>query len=103
MFEILGFFFFILFLQIIISHYRNVLGISLDDRKATNNYVINTTDTLPTISYPGGPTPGPRPEEETMTSTGLITMLWSLSVSTFAVGGMIASFFGGWLGDKLGR
>ncbi|XP_011378689.1 solute carrier family 2, facilitated glucose transporter member 2 isoform X1 [Pteropus vampyrus] len=30
-------------------------------------------------------------------------MFWSLSVSSFAIGGMIASFFGGWLGDRLGR
>ena len=30
-------------------------------------------------------------------------MFWSLSVSSFAIGGMIASFFGGWLGDQLGR
>ncbi|KAM5334749.1 solute carrier family 2, facilitated glucose transporter member 2 isoform 1-T1 [Glossophaga mutica] len=30
-------------------------------------------------------------------------MYWSFSVSSFAVGGMIASFFGGWLGDRLGR
>ncbi|KAM6160537.1 solute carrier family 2, facilitated glucose transporter member 2 [Erethizon dorsatum] len=89
--------------QIIISHYRHVLGVPLDDRKATNSYVINTTDEPPTSPHPGNPPPGPWPEEETMTSTGLVTMLWSLSVSTFAVGGMVASFFGGWLGDKLGR
>ncbi|XP_005383052.1 PREDICTED: solute carrier family 2, facilitated glucose transporter member 2 [Chinchilla lanigera] len=89
--------------QIIISHYRHVLGVPLDDRKATDNYVINTTEALPITPHSGNPTPGPWPEEEIMTSTGLVTMLWSLSVSTFAVGGMIASFFGGWLGDKLGR
>ncbi|XP_004478477.1 solute carrier family 2, facilitated glucose transporter member 2 isoform X3 [Dasypus novemcinctus] len=49
------------------------------------------------------PIPNPWVEEESMASAGLITMLWSLSVSSFAIGGMIASFFGGMLGDKLGR
>ncbi|KAM9697346.1 solute carrier family 2, facilitated glucose transporter member 2 isoform 2-T2 [Dama dama] len=87
--------------QVIITHYRHVLGISLDDRKAINNYDLNSTEELPTS--PGDPTPGSRTEEETMTSASLITMFWSLSVSSFAVGGMIASFFGGLLGDKLGR
>ncbi|EHB12479.1 Solute carrier family 2, facilitated glucose transporter member 2 [Heterocephalus glaber] len=72
----------------------HVLGVPLDDRKATNNYVINSTDALPISPHPGTSTPVPWPEEETVTSTGLVTMLWSLSVSSFAVGGMIASFFG---------
>ncbi|XP_012591846.1 solute carrier family 2, facilitated glucose transporter member 2 [Microcebus murinus] len=89
--------------QIIISHYRHVLGIPLDDRKAINNYAINSTDELPTSPYPMNPTPIPGAEEETVTSANLITMLWSLSVSSFAIGGMIASFFGGWLGDMFGR
>nr|KAF6380353.1 solute carrier family 2 member 2 [Myotis myotis] len=49
-------------------------------------------------------TPTPPPDEELVEEdSGLITMLWSLSVSSFAIGGMIASFFGGWLGDQLGR
>ncbi|KAB0359335.1 hypothetical protein FD754_003491 [Muntiacus muntjak] len=87
--------------QVIITHYRHVLGISLDDRKAIDNYALNSTEELPTS--PGDPTPGSWTEEETMTSASLITMFWSLSVSSFAVGGMIASFFGGLLGDKLGR
>ncbi|KAL0593601.1 Solute carrier family 2, facilitated glucose transporter member 2, partial [Plecturocebus cupreus] len=87
---------------IIISHYRHVLGVPLDDRKAINNYVINSTDELPTIAYPMSPEPTPWTEEETVAATNLITMFWSLSVSSFAVGGMIASFFGGWLGDTLG-
>ena len=84
-----------------ITHYRHVLGVSLDDRKAINNYALNSTEELPTS--PGNPTPVSWTEEETMTSASLITMFWSLSVSSFAVGGMIASFFGGLLGDKLGR
>ncbi|XP_060098495.1 solute carrier family 2, facilitated glucose transporter member 2 isoform X2 [Heteronotia binoei] len=32
-----------------------------------------------------------------------ITMLWSMSVAMFAVGGMISSFTVGWIGDKMGR
>ncbi|PNJ32853.1 SLC2A2 isoform 2 [Pongo abelii] len=89
--------------QVIMSHYRHVLGVPLDDRKAINNYVINSTDELPTISYSMNPKPTPWAEEEAVAAAQLITMLWSLSVSSFAVGGMIASFFGGWLGDTLGR
>uniref|UniRef100_A0A2K6JS95 Major facilitator superfamily (MFS) profile domain-containing protein n=1 Tax=Rhinopithecus bieti TaxID=61621 RepID=A0A2K6JS95_RHIBE len=89
--------------QIIISHYRHVLGVPVDDRKTINNYVTNTTDELPTIAYSMNPKPTPWAEEETVAAAQLITMLWSLSVSSFAVGGMIASFFGGWLGDTLGR
>ncbi|XP_037696741.1 solute carrier family 2, facilitated glucose transporter member 2 isoform X2 [Choloepus didactylus] len=87
--------------KIIEFHYRHVLGAPLDDRKATNNYTINSTEDLPTALHPVGPIPWA--EEESMASDHLVTMLWSLSVSSFAVGGMIASFFGGWLGDKLGR
>lgn len=96
-------FFFILFPQVIISHYEYVLGIPLNDRKAINNYTINSTKELPTVPYLGDSIPTPLVEEETTASTSLVTMLWSLSVSSFAVGGMIASFFGGWLGDRLGR
>ncbi|XP_006155120.1 solute carrier family 2, facilitated glucose transporter member 2 [Tupaia chinensis] len=89
--------------QIIISHYRQVLGVPLDDRKAVDNYAFNSTDELPTAPYSMPPTPATWAEEETTTSAGLVTMLWSLSVSSFAIGGMIASFFGGWLGDLFGR
>ncbi|XDB46829.1 hypothetical protein ABFV05_000445 [Capra hircus] len=87
--------------QVIITHYRHVLGVSLDDGIAINNYALNSTEELPTS--PGDPTPVSWAEKEAMTSASLITMFWSLSVSSFAVGGMIASFFGGLLGDKLGR
>ncbi|XP_066203292.1 solute carrier family 2, facilitated glucose transporter member 2 [Saccopteryx leptura] len=90
--------------QIIITHYRHVLGVPLDDRKAINDYAIDSTEELPRTPYPRNSTPTPPwTEEESMASSGLITMFWSLSVSSFAVGGMIASFFGGWLGDQLGR
>ncbi|XP_058517290.1 solute carrier family 2, facilitated glucose transporter member 2 [Ochotona princeps] len=83
------------------SHYRHVLGIPLDDRRTTDDYAINGTDALPTS--PVTPTATLESEQDIVTSDGLITMFWSLSVSSFAVGGMVASFFGGWLGDKLGR
>ncbi|XP_047586481.1 solute carrier family 2, facilitated glucose transporter member 2 isoform X1 [Lutra lutra] len=89
--------------EVIISHYGYILGIPLDDRKAINNYTINSTKEITTVPYLGDSIPTPLAEEETTASTSLITMLWSLSVSSFAVGGMIASFFGGWLGDQLGR
>lgn len=92
----------VLFPQVIISHYRHVLGVPLDDRRATINYDINGTDT-PLIVTPAYTTPDAWDEEETEGSAHIVTMLWSLSVSSFAVGGMVASFFGGWLGDKLGR
>ncbi|KAJ1087578.1 hypothetical protein NDU88_000745 [Pleurodeles waltl] len=32
-----------------------------------------------------------------------VTTYWSLSVSIFSVGGMVSSFFVGWIADKLGR
>ncbi|KAG8445184.1 hypothetical protein GDO86_010091 [Hymenochirus boettgeri] len=32
-----------------------------------------------------------------------VTMYWSLSVSVFSLGGMVSSFFVGWIADKLGR
>ncbi|XP_004424802.1 PREDICTED: solute carrier family 2, facilitated glucose transporter member 2 [Ceratotherium simum simum] len=89
--------------EVIISHYRHILGVPLDDRKAISDYAINNTKELPTVPSLRNPTPSPGAEEEAIASTNHIIMLWSLSVSSFAVGGMIASFFGGWLGDKLGR
>lgn len=101
MFEILELFFFILFPQVIVSHYRHVLGVPPDDQKAVDDYA--STQELPTAPYLRNPTLSPEAEEEPTASAGLVTMFWSLSVSSFAIGGMIASFFGGWLGDKLGR
>nr|DBA26169.1 TPA: hypothetical protein GDO54_010466 [Pyxicephalus adspersus] len=32
-----------------------------------------------------------------------VTMYWSLSVSVFSIGGLVSSFFVGWVADKLGR
>ncbi|KAG8511488.1 Solute carrier family 2, facilitated glucose transporter member 2 [Galemys pyrenaicus] len=89
--------------HIIISHYRTVLGVPLDDRKAINYDTINSTKETPTSPIPGNPTSTSLAEDEIVDSTNLVVMLWSLSVSIFAIGGMIASFFGGWLGDRLGR
>lgn len=76
----------------------------MDDRRATSNDAVNSTD-FPLIVTPAPATTPPwaEDEEEAARSANLITMLWSLSVSSFAVGGMVASFFGGWLGDRLGR
>ncbi|KAM5263978.1 solute carrier family 2, facilitated glucose transporter member 2-like [Ctenodactylus gundi] len=88
---------------IIISQYREILDSMLNDGEDTNNYVINTTVALLTNPHSANPTPTPWAEEEVMSSTDSVTMLWSLSVSSFAAGGTIASFFSGWLGDKLGR
>lgn len=93
----------VLFSQIIITHYRHVLEVPLTERKALNNNVIDSTEEMPRTPSPIDSTPTPPPEEEFVEDSGLITMLWSLSVSSFAIGGMIASFFGGWLGDQLGR
>lgn len=90
--------------DVIISHYQHVLGIAVDDRRATSNDAVNSTD-FPLIVTPAPETTPPwaEDEEEAARSANLITMFWSLSVSSFAVGGMVASFFGGWLGDRLGR
>ncbi|XP_036993359.2 solute carrier family 2, facilitated glucose transporter member 2 [Artibeus jamaicensis] len=88
--------------QVIIAHYRYVLEGPLDDQKGINNDAFDSTEGLPTNPHFLTATPTPWAEEESP-SSGLITMYWSLSVSMFAVGGMIASFFGGWLGDQIGR
>ncbi|XP_058151255.1 solute carrier family 2, facilitated glucose transporter member 2-like [Dasypus novemcinctus] len=88
--------------EIIESHYRRVLT-TLDDRKATNEYTVNSTENVPTVPHPVDPNPTTWAEEESMEFAHLITMLWSLSVYSFAIGGMIASLLGGLLGDKLGR
>ncbi|XP_058151258.1 solute carrier family 2, facilitated glucose transporter member 2-like isoform X2 [Dasypus novemcinctus] len=88
--------------EVIKSHYRRVLT-SLDDQKATNEYTLNSTEDVPTVPHPVDPIPTPWAEEESMEFAHLITILWSLSVYSFAIGGMIASLFGGLLGEKFGR
>ncbi|XP_036099140.1 solute carrier family 2, facilitated glucose transporter member 2 isoform X1 [Molossus molossus] len=89
--------------QVIITHYRHVLDVPPDYRKVSNNYAVDSTEEMPRTPPLMSSTPTLWPEEESLEIPGLVTMLWSLSVSSFAVGGMIASFFGGWLGDRLGR
>ncbi|XP_053455700.1 solute carrier family 2, facilitated glucose transporter member 2 [Nycticebus coucang] len=89
--------------QVIISHYRQILGIPLDDRQAVNNYVANSTESPSPVLHLPTSAPADETEEEVVASENLVTMLWSLSVSSFAIGGMIASFFGGFLGDMFGR
>ncbi|XP_012383107.3 solute carrier family 2, facilitated glucose transporter member 2-like [Dasypus novemcinctus] len=88
--------------EVIESHYRLVLT-TMDDQKATNEYTVNSTEDVPTVPHTMNPIPTSWDEEESMEFAQLITMLWSLSVYSFAIGGMIASLFGGLLGDKLGR
>ncbi|XP_058152420.1 solute carrier family 2, facilitated glucose transporter member 2-like [Dasypus novemcinctus] len=88
--------------EVIESHYRRALT-TLDDQKATNEYTVNSTEDVPTVPHPMNPIPTPWAEEESMEFAHLITMLWSLSVHSFAIGGMIVSLFGGLLRDKLGR
>ena len=38
-----------------------------------------------------------------LVSEGTLTVLWSLTTAIFIPGGMIGSFLGGWLADKIGR
>ncbi|XP_053566109.1 solute carrier family 2, facilitated glucose transporter member 2 [Bombina bombina] len=42
-------------------------------------------------------------EKEEPPAPATVTMYWSLSVSIFSLGGMVSSFFVGWIADKLGR
>ncbi|XP_068939767.1 solute carrier family 2, facilitated glucose transporter member 2 [Petaurus breviceps papuanus] len=82
--------------KVIVAHYRILLSVPLDEEESYNSTDVNISTTRTTIK-------DGEKEIDTDPSTPIITMYWSLSVSIFAVGGMISSFFGGWLGDKLGR
>nr|XP_033815366.1 solute carrier family 2, facilitated glucose transporter member 2 isoform X2 [Geotrypetes seraphini] len=42
-------------------------------------------------------------EDEDNKSSSAVTLYWSLSVSIFSLGGMVSSFFVGWIADRLGR
>ncbi|KAM4772250.1 solute carrier family 2, facilitated glucose transporter member 2 [Rhinophrynus dorsalis] len=64
--------------KIIEKHYARVLGEEIVERSA------NQTDEV--VPVPSS-----------------VTMYWSLSVSIFSLGGMVSSFFVGWISDKLGR
>ncbi|XP_034636981.1 solute carrier family 2, facilitated glucose transporter member 2 isoform X1 [Trachemys scripta elegans] len=76
--------------RVIEAHYSRVLGIAPIDRSA-----INFTDTNGSVIFPD--------LEELDVGKSTLTLYWSLSVSIFAIGGMISSFTVGWVGDKLGR
>lgn len=83
------------------AHYGHVLGIFPPDRYATNAsgedgtfLQAGTEGTLPTPNDIS---------EDLSTSSHILTMYWSLSVSVFAIGGMVSSFTVGWIGDRLGR
>ncbi|XP_018409258.1 PREDICTED: solute carrier family 2, facilitated glucose transporter member 2 isoform X2 [Nanorana parkeri] len=62
--------------NVIEQHYARVLDLEIMERSA------NMTDV---------PVPS------------TVTMYWSLSVSVFSLGGLVSSFFVGWIADKLGR
>lgn len=87
------------------AHYGRVLGIAPLDRRATNT--SGEDGTVPGME-PWGGTEGTLASpadigEGLTTSPHILTMYWSLSVSVFAVGGMVSSFTVGWIGDRLGR
>ena len=89
------------------AHYGRVLGIAPLDRHATNASGEAVTVTIPSTE-PWGSTEGTlappgNTGEDLATSLHILTMYWSLSVSVFAVGGMVSSFTVGWIGDRLGR
>ncbi|KAM9316530.1 solute carrier family 2, facilitated glucose transporter member 2 [Gastrophryne carolinensis] len=62
--------------KIIEVHYARVLGLEMEERS-------------------GNMTEAPVPPT--------VTMFWSLSVSVFSLGGLVSSFFVGYVADKLGR
>lgn len=89
------------------AHYGRVLGIAPPDRHATNGSGEDGTVPVP-VTEPWGSTEGTSvpladTSEDPASSPHILTMYWSLSVSVFAVGGMISSFTVGWIGDRLGR
>ncbi|XP_075717715.1 solute carrier family 2, facilitated glucose transporter member 2 [Rhinoderma darwinii] len=65
--------------KVIEKHYTKSLGLSLD------NDIINSGNETTESVHPS------------------VTMYWSLSVSVFSLGGLVSSFFVGWIADKLGR
>lgn len=73
-----------------------MLGIAPMDRSAINFSEADEGTAFPGIEATDIVT-------STASAHNTLTMYWSLSVSTFAIGGMISSFTVGWIGDKLGR
>lgn len=100
-------------LQVIEAHYAHVLGIVPMDRLAPNTSgedgpIPSTVPSTVPSTIPGtgawGSTEGMlAPPEDPAASPHVLTMFWSLSVSVFAIGGMVSSFTVGWIGDRLGR
>ncbi|XP_056421145.1 solute carrier family 2, facilitated glucose transporter member 2 [Hyla sarda] len=66
--------------KVIERHYARVLDLPMDDV-----VVQNGNETTEYVVPPA------------------VTMYWSLSVSVFSLGGLVSSFFVGWIADKLGR
>ena len=89
------------------AHYGRVLGIIPLDRHATNASGEDGTVPIPGTEPWGGTegtlAPLADTSEDLAASPHILTMYWSLSVSVFAVGGMVSSFTVGWIGDRLGR
>lgn len=90
------------------AHYGRLLGAIPMVRHATNT---SRDDASITVTIPGteawGSSEGTLPPsagfEDPAVSPHILTMYWSLSVSMFAVGGMVSSFTVGWIGDRMGR
>ncbi|XP_075365161.1 solute carrier family 2, facilitated glucose transporter member 2 isoform X1 [Mycteria americana] len=93
--------------KVIEAHYGRVLGVVPLDRHATNASGEDGTSPVPGTEPWGGTegtlAPPANTGEDLATSPHILTMYWSLSVSVFAVGGMVSSFTVGWIGDRLGR
>ncbi|KAJ7402942.1 TRAF2 and NCK-interacting protein kinase [Pitangus sulphuratus] len=87
--------------KVIEAHYGCVLGVIPLDGHTTNTSGEDGTD--PQAGTKGTLTPLADTSEDLATSPHILTMYWSLSVSVFAVGGMVSSFTVGWIGDRLGR
>ncbi|XP_042737262.1 solute carrier family 2, facilitated glucose transporter member 2 [Lagopus leucura] len=94
--------------KVIEAHYGRLLGAIPMVRHATNT---SRDDASITVTIPGteawGSSEGTLPPsagfEDPAVSPHILTMYWSLSVSMFAVGGMVSSFTVGWIGDRMGR
>lgn len=93
--------------QVIEAHYARVLGISPLDTYAPNaSEEVSASpvpDTGPWVGTEGTLAPPDDGAEDLAASSHVLTMYWSLSVSVFAIGGMVSSFTVGWIGDRLGR
>ncbi|XP_025961572.2 solute carrier family 2, facilitated glucose transporter member 2 [Dromaius novaehollandiae] len=91
--------------KVIEAHYGRVLGVAPAESRAFNASGADGGTAVPSPEAWEGS--GSTAEPEAMVRDAdphpILTMYWSLSVSVFAVGGMISSFTVGWIGDRLGR